>query len=115
MKLIVLMLFALIPKLGWGQSSLPPCPEMGFKHRCVGNLQHANGDRYAGEFQGGSTTVGEHTLGDHMAELMSASFATTSSMVREPFLLLTGFATLVNLSTEVHPALNLIGPLLCLW
>ena len=66
MKLIVLMLFALIPKLGWGQSSLPPCPEMGFKHRCVGNLQHANGDRYAGEFQGGQYNGrGAYTWGSH--------------------------------------------------
>jgi len=37
--------------MAWAQSSLPPCPESGFKHNCFGVTNINNGNTYVGEYQ----------------------------------------------------------------
>jgi len=51
-KLLILTFF--LPLMAWAQSSLPPCPETGFKHNCFGTTTLPNGDKYVGEFKGGN-------------------------------------------------------------
>ena len=50
----VVYAFALVlPAVGWGQSSLPPCPVTGQKHNCVASSTFASGGEYVGEWQVG--------------------------------------------------------------
>ena len=55
MKLIILMLVALIPTLGWGQSTLPPCPGDAtafiYRNNCFGTLAYGDGKRFTGEWR----------------------------------------------------------------
>jgi hypothetical protein len=39
--------------MAWAQSSLPPCPESGYKHNCFGTTTFLNGSKYVGEFRDG--------------------------------------------------------------
>ncbi len=37
--------------MAWAQSSLPPCPETGYKHNCFGTFTFASGSKYVGEYR----------------------------------------------------------------
>ena len=52
-KRFVALLILILPCVVWGQSSLPPCPETGYKHNCNGSQTFDYGDKYVGEFKDG--------------------------------------------------------------
>jgi hypothetical protein len=48
-KLLILSFF--LPLMAWGQSSMPPCPETGYKHNCFGTMTYPHGNKYVGEWR----------------------------------------------------------------
>jgi hypothetical protein len=48
---LFVLIFLLVPQMSWGQSSLPPCPEIGVKHNCFGSITFPSGQKYVGEFR----------------------------------------------------------------
>jgi len=50
---LCLTIAVLLGSMGTGYA-LPPCPEKGLRHNCIGTTTYANGDKYIGEWRDGN-------------------------------------------------------------